>query len=172
MEDLKTMDGIPIMQAYREITFNDESLYEKIQYLIKVKKEGNLGGIINRALKEYLEPIFIKEGIEHYSDPSFEASHRAIKARLAREAKEREDQRLLEIAKQRLIEKEVERLRAEEKRTGKRIEEATNIKVEILRVTQYEGRTLNQGEQIFVSPSVADRWSSYNIAKIVSKEQK
>ena len=166
---------IPVMQKQREMSFDDETL-EKITYLTKVKKEGNINDICNKAIKEFLEVKFKEMKLEHYIDPSYEAGKVLLKERLEREAKERDDSRLLEIAKARILQKEIEkikeeeaRIREEEKRTGIKATKEKMVKVEMLRDTNYSNMLLKEGDQIEVTTDTGLRWEKFKIARIVTE---
>ncbi len=166
-----TIKTMPMLHRNRDL-FLDEKTVEKITYLTNFKNAGNLNDIVNKALKEYLAVKFKELNLLHYIDLEFEQRVKNNLKRQELEAKKRDNIRLVEIAKRRILEREVEKLKAEEKRMGKKIsleKQYPPVKVEMLRLTGYEGKTLNPGDKIIVSKDVAERWEQVELAKIIKK---
>lgn len=166
-----TIKTMPMLHRNRDL-FLDEKTVEKITYLTNFKNAGNLNDIVNKALKEYLAVKFKELNLLHYIDLEFEQRVKNNLKRQELEAKKRDNIRLVEIAKRRILEREVEKLKAKEKRTGKKIsleKQYPPVKVEMLRLMGYEGKTLNPGDKIIVSKDVAKRWEQVELAKIIKK---
>ena len=173
MEDLMTATGIPIMQTNRMMDFDKDTI-EKLKYLKEIKKEGNVSDICNKALIEFLKVKFEKLHLEHYRDEAYEKRVIEGKRRMEEDAKKRDDNRLLEIAKARILAQEVNKIRieearikAEEARTGIKVPKFEMVKVEMLRLINFEGKTLQAGDKIDVSRTTGLRWEKFNIARII-----
>jgi len=113
------MSGIPALYRNREINFDKETL-EKLQYLNfkSGKLKDRYSWIINDALKKFFEKKFQELKIQHYVNEGYEADLRRAEERIKAEAKERDDLRLLKLAKVKIIEDAIEAIKKEEKKTG------------------------------------------------------
>lgn len=125
------MEGMPIILANREIAISQETV-EKLRFLnIKAGVEGNkvnrYSDIINQALKEFFEVKFKELNIEYFIDTELLDHMEMARQRLEEARAERERIRLIRLAKKRMIEKEIQAIKAEEKRTGQKIEVPKDI---------------------------------------------
>ena len=123
MVGITTVDGVPVLQRNREISFDDNTL-EKLRYLnYKAGKQGydlkeRFSLIVNEALREFFEVKFKELKIEHYVNEVYEGNKRRNKERMKEEARASEDLRLLKLAKMKIIEDAIEAIKKEEKKTG------------------------------------------------------
>lgn len=127
------MGEIPALYKNREMSF-DPDMLEKIKFLnYKAGKQGlelkeRFSSIVNDALREFLAEIFKKLGIEHYIDLEAIESKKRYEKMMEEQASERENRRLLQLAKLRIMEREIEKIKKEEKESGKKIESPVDIK--------------------------------------------
>lgn len=127
------MGEIPALYKNREMLF-DPDMLEKIKFLnYKAGKQGlelkeRFSSIVNDALREFLAEIFKKLGIEHYIDLEAIESKKRYEKMMEEQASERENRRLLQLAKLRIMEREIEKIKKEEKESGKKIESPVDIK--------------------------------------------
>ena len=173
MEDLKTASGFSIMQTNRMMNFDKDTI-EKLKYLKEIKKEGNVSDICNKALIEFLKVKFEKLHLEHYRDEAYEERVIAGKRKMEEDAKARDDFRLLEIAKARILQNEMAKIRIEEakireeeERTGIKVPKFEMVKVALLKLINFEGKTLQVGDKIDVTKITGLRWQKFNIARII-----
>lgn len=113
MEKEITTSKIPIMESNREMSFDQDTI-EKLKYLTKVKNEGSITDICNKALTEFLKVKFEELNLEHFTNPVYEQKIIANKAWLEEDARKRDEARLLNLAKARIIEKEIKKIKAKE----------------------------------------------------------
>ena len=122
------MNPIPILYGNREMSFDPDTL-EKLKY-INFKRKGKPGrysDIVSEALKEFFDVKFKELKIEHYVDVKAEADKKRWEKMQEEQARERENRRLLQLAKLRIMENEIERIKKEEEKTGKKIELPADI---------------------------------------------
>ena len=122
-------DTVPILYRNREIHFDEETL-EKLKYLnFKLgRKKDRYSEIVNEALKEFFKVKFKKLKIEHYVNESFEADKKRAQKKMEEDAKERDNYRLLMLAKQKIIEDAIKSIKEEEAKTGIKKEPPVDIK--------------------------------------------
>lgn len=124
---------IPTLNRNREMAF-DQTMLEKMKYLnFKAGKQGRnlkerFSEIVNEALKEFFEVKFKELQIEHYIDVEAETSKKRRQEMLEEQARERENRRLLQLAKLRIMEREIKKIQADEEKSGKKIEPPKDIK--------------------------------------------
>jgi hypothetical protein len=172
-EYLKNQDGteiLPVPMRHRNISL-DEQTIERMKYLKEVKGQGTFSDIINRALKQYFEAEFVKLGIQHYTDPGFEARSKAIRQRIQDESNKRDQARLLKLAQAKILQDEAKRIKEWEEKHGKKftLKEIDPVKVEILQKAHYERKLLQPGEKVTIAGDVARRWEDHGICKIIGK---
>ena len=126
------MDSIPILYKNREMNFEPETL-DKLRYLNhKAGKQGfnlkeRFSPIINDALREYFDRVFPDLKIARYVDVEEEASKKRFEEMQEEQIREKENRRLLQLAKLRIMEREIEKIKEEEKKSGKKIELPADI---------------------------------------------
>ena len=126
------MEGIPILYRTREMSFESETL-DKLRYLNhKAGKQGfnlkeRFSPIINDALREYFDRVFPDLKIERYVDVEEEDNRRRWEEMQEEQARQKENVRLLQLAKLRIMEREIEKIKEEEKKSGKKIELPADI---------------------------------------------
>jgi len=109
-------------------------MLEKMKYLnFKAGKQGRnlkerFSEIVNEALKKFFEVKFKELQIEHYIDVEAETSKKRRQEMLEEQARERENRRLLQLAKLRIMEREIKKIQADEEKSGKKIEPPKDIK--------------------------------------------
>ena len=173
MEDLMTATGISIMQTNRMMNFDKDTI-EKLKYLKEIKKEGNVSDICNIALTEFLKVKFEEMNLDHFIDPVYEERKIQSKLKMEEDAKARDDFRLLETAKARILQNEMAKIRIEEakireeeERTGIKVPKFEMVKVELLKLINFEGKTLQAGDKIDVTKITGLRWQKFKIARII-----
>ena len=163
---------IPVMFSSRDMGFDKETL-EAFKYL-EFKGEHKPSDICEKALVIYLDKKFKEHKLEHFIDPIFEERKIQLKLKMEEDARKRDDLRLLEVAKARILQNEILKIRdeelkirAEEARTGIKIPRFEMVKVELLRLINFEGKTLQAGDKIDVPKLTGLRWEKFNIARII-----
>ena len=127
------MNPIPILYGNREMSFDPDTL-EKLKYLnYKAGKQGKnlkerFSPIINEALAEFFDVKLVELNIEPYIDVEAENSKRRYQKMIEGQAREREDRRILQLAKLKIIEDAKKAIMKEEKKSGKKIELPNDIK--------------------------------------------
>lgn len=124
-----TQAEMPVLYTSRQMSFEAETL-KKLKYL-NYKRKGRpdrYSDIVNEALAWFFEREFPKMQIELYVDK--EAIQQAQHQRevLKQQAKDKDNARLVRLAKIRILEREIETIRQEEKQSGKKIEEPKDIR--------------------------------------------
>jgi len=127
------MNTVPILYINRELSFDPDTL-EKLKYLnYKAGKQGKnlkerFSPIINEALTEFFDVKLVELNIEPYIDVEAENSKRRYQKMLEEQAREKENRRLLQLAKLRIIENEIQKIQEEEKKSGKKTEPPYDIR--------------------------------------------
>jgi len=127
------MNTVPILYINRELSFDPDTL-EKLKYLnYKAGKQGKnlkerFSPIINEALAEFFDVKLVELNIEPYIDVEAENSKRRYQKMIEGQAREREDRRILQLAKLKIIEDAKKAIMKEEKKSGKKIELPNDIK--------------------------------------------
>lgn len=124
-----TQIDMPILYTNRDIVFEPETL-KKLKYL-NYKKKGKpdrYSDIVNEALATFFEREFPSLEIELYVDTKAIEQAKKHKEMLKEQAKDKDNARVLKLAKVRIIEREIEAIRQEEKESGKKIIPPKDIK--------------------------------------------
>jgi len=120
------MNPIPILYRDRELLFDPDILEKMIFLNMRAGKiENNLkrfSDIINQALSEFFDTKFPELKIERYIDVEAEASQKRFEKMQEEQSQEKENRRLLQLAKKRIIEREIEKIKKEEEKSGKKTE--------------------------------------------------
>ena len=127
------MGEIPALYKNREMSFDPDTL-EKLRFInYKAGKQGlelkeRFSSIVNDALREFFDVKFPELQIEHYEDLEAIESEKRQQKMIEEQARERENRRLLQLAKLRIMEREISMIKKEEEESGKKIELPADIK--------------------------------------------
>jgi predicted TIM-barrel fold metal-dependent hydrolase len=123
------MNKIPILYRNRNLFFDPDTL-EQLKFLNWKRgyKPGHYSNIVNDALTDFFKVKFEELGIEHYVDVEAEHAKKREEEELRAQEQDRENRRLLSLAKLRIIEREIEKIKKEEAKEGKKTELPKDIK--------------------------------------------